>query len=48
MKFLVYALSVSRNVLKRIIVIFGVLWGLPIPHLNKLLTFLLATCDRRR
>ena len=40
--------SVLRNVWKRIIVIFGVFWGLPIPHLNKLLTFLLATCDRRR
>ena len=40
--------SVLGNVWKRIIVIFGVFWGLPIPHLNKLLTFLLATCDRRR
>ena len=40
--------SVLRNVWKRIIVIFGVFWVLPIPHLNKLLTFLLATCDRRR
>ena len=40
--------SVLRNVRKTIIVIFGVFRGLPIPHLNKLLTFLLATCDRRR